>query len=244
MDLKEYAINGLVKRRHPWELARFAVVWHQIKGARSARPRTIYDIGCGDGWFAGMLKRKLPQCAVTAIDNALTPALMQELGSRRDGVRFLQGIPPQAPPADIVLLLDVVEHIERPQEILADIRQSGIAAAHTLLIITAPAFQHLYGEQDRWLGHYTRYTSGELAALAEGAGFEVKKAGYFFFSLLLVRRMQRKREREKERKREWYEPEVWLPCHAYSALCLDDGLLRIGQTTAAGRAVGVCGVPP
>ncbi len=64
---------------------------------------------------------------------------------------------------DAVVYLDVLEHIE------AD-RAELIAAANRLtpsghLVVLAPAFQSLYSEFDRAIGHYRRYTITSLKAL-------------------------------------------------------------------------------
>jgi hypothetical protein len=48
------------------------------------------------------------------------------------------------------------------------------------IMLTVPAFQRLWSENDVQLGHFRRYTLGQLSALLEEAGFRVTYATYFF----------------------------------------------------------------
>lgn len=74
--------------------------------------------------------------------------------------------------AKAVLLLDVMEHMEDPIELLKN-------AAETLtedggIIITVPAYPMLYSDWDRKLGHFCRYTKSKFRQNAEQAGLKVK----------------------------------------------------------------------
>ncbi|QDV50545.1 class I SAM-dependent methyltransferase [Gimesia fumaroli] len=74
--------------------------------------------------------------------------------------------------AKAVLLLDVMEHMEDPVELLKN-------AAETLtedggIIITVPAYPMLYSDWDRKLGHFCRYTKLKFRHNAEQAGLKVK----------------------------------------------------------------------
>jgi len=77
---------------------------------------------------------------------------------------------------DTVVLVNVLEHIEDDgaalRTILARLRPGGT------VVLFVPAFQGLYSEFDRLVGHHRRYRRGELAALVKGAGFEVVEARY------------------------------------------------------------------
>ena len=71
-----------------------------------------------------------------------------------------------------VVLLDVLEHMADP---VAALRQAHRALAPGgAVIVTVPAYEWLYGEWDRALGHYRRYTAGQLRSQAHEAGFEVQ----------------------------------------------------------------------
>lgn len=77
---------------------------------------------------------------------------------------------------DTVVLVNVLEHIEHDGAALRDIL-TGLRPGGTVVLFV-PAFQALYSEFDRMVGHHRRYRRGELAALVKGAGFEVVEARY------------------------------------------------------------------
>lgn len=77
---------------------------------------------------------------------------------------------------DTVVLVNVLEHIEDDGDALRTILR-GLRPGGTVVLFV-PAFQALYSEFDRLVGHYRRYRKGELAALVKGAGFEVVEARY------------------------------------------------------------------
>lgn len=79
--------------------------------------------------------------------------------------------------AKVVLLLDVMEHMENPVQLLQN-------AAETLaddggIIITVPAYPMLYSDWDRKLGHFRRYTKSKFREHAEQAGLKVKWLTYW-----------------------------------------------------------------
>jgi SAM-dependent methyltransferase len=73
--------------------------------------------------------------------------------------------------AKVVLMLDVLEHLQKPVEAL------GHAAAALerdgRIILTVPAWPLLYGEWDRRLGHFRRYSSSLLQQHVQGAGLRL-----------------------------------------------------------------------
>src|SRR5690606_15704289 len=51
---------------------------------------------------------------------------------------------------------------------------------------------------DQLLGHYRRYTVKSLKASIQAAGLQVQESGYFFFSLLPARWIQKSFESDKK----------------------------------------------
>jgi SAM-dependent methyltransferase len=70
---------------------------------------------------------------------------------------------PADDPFETIVYLDVLEHIERDRDEVAAAAERLTPGGH--LVVLAPAFQGLYSEFDRAIGHYRRYTSATLAAL-------------------------------------------------------------------------------
>ncbi|MEO7431744.1 MAG: class I SAM-dependent methyltransferase [Dokdonella sp.] len=77
---------------------------------------------------------------------------------------------------DVICAMDVIEHL------VDDIQAVGWMAAHLhaggLLIMSVPAYQWLFSDHDRALGHHRRYTRARLIHTLP-AGLEVLTAAYF-----------------------------------------------------------------
>ncbi|TXI92357.1 MAG: class I SAM-dependent methyltransferase [Neisseriales bacterium] len=91
---------------------------------------------------------------------------------------------------DLVLLFDVLEHVEHDQEALDAIYKRLKPGGS--LIITVPAYQFLYGAYDKFLFHFRRYNYLQLSKLLKKSGFLIKFHSYFnfwLFPLVLVSRL-------------------------------------------------------
>jgi SAM-dependent methyltransferase len=64
---------------------------------------------------------------------------------------------------DTILYIDVLEHIEDDRAEMA--RAASLLSPRGTVIVLSPAFQLLFSEFDRSLGHYRRYTRASLAAV-------------------------------------------------------------------------------
>jgi SAM-dependent methyltransferase len=73
--------------------------------------------------------------------------------------------------ADVVLMLDVLEHTEDPVQVLRNAAQ--VLRPGGGIIVTVPAYPWLKGPWDEMLGHHRRYTGRMLRQQAEEAGVRV-----------------------------------------------------------------------
>lgn len=190
--------------RHPWEIARLAhvrriIARHVALGSGSL----ACDVGCGDTFVAEALAREHPQGIVYAVDTAFTDDAIATLNARRGAaapnLRLFQSLElaefSAAGPASLVLLMDVIEHIEDDVAFLRRLATSPLVAPTTRVLISVPAFQLLFSAHDRFLGHYRRYSPRRLRAAVDQAGFEVLEGGSFFATLLIARAFQSLAER-------------------------------------------------
>jgi SAM-dependent methyltransferase len=192
MDLKEARWNRAP--RHPWELARLKVVSSLLQRQLPAdRPAKILDIGCGDAWLVEQLAARFHESHFVAIDHALEQSELMAIRWRLrdepiDIFQRLEDAPdrPQEP-VDIVLLLDVLEHIEDDERFLEDLQFHAGITSDTRLVITVPAWQGLFCSHDKFLGHYRRYTTAMLEQRLLRSGFAIRESGYFFSGLLAAR---------------------------------------------------------
>lgn len=138
---------------------------------------TILEVGAGHGTLTERLGR---HGKVIATD--LSPRCVDALRSRfagRPDVEILHADVEAAVAArtfDSVVLVNVLEHIADDDHALR-VLASGLRPGGTLVLFV-PAFQALYSEFDRLVGHYRRYRGDELAKQVSRAGFEVLTARY------------------------------------------------------------------
>jgi trans-aconitate methyltransferase len=198
MDLIEVKNRkGVEMARHPWELARLEVVDDLLQGIiKNENEFNVLDIGCGDIFFISKLSDKYPKANFYAIDIAFTDEIISTLKETAKGRNiFLFKTLDEAnlhlkTQADLVLLLDVVEHIKDDIGFLNSLYQNKAITNNTNIIITVPTFQSLFCSHDFFLGHYRRYTNKTLLNTIKQTGFEKQKLGYFFFCLIPPRIIQ------------------------------------------------------
>jgi hypothetical protein len=78
---------------------------------------------------------------------------------------------------------DVLEHIEDDAAAVAKVR--SLLSPGGTAIVSVPAYQWLFGRHDVELGHYRRYTRGNLRALFEH-DFEIEAIRYYGAALIPV----------------------------------------------------------
>jgi hypothetical protein len=207
VDLREYRDNqrtasGRTAGRHPWELVRPDIIRRLLPAA--VTPDTsglILDLGCGDAFVVEALSHAYPAATFAAVDVELDDELMAAIGSTLVGRRIrlyrsLDSVNDQEDRrAEVVLLLDVIEHIEDDIGFLRALRQTPLVGPATRVLITVPAYQRLFSTHDRLLGHYRRYDPHMLVDHLTRAGYDVDDAGAYFGSALLFRVAQLLRER-------------------------------------------------
>jgi glycosyltransferase involved in cell wall biosynthesis len=149
------------------------------------RPNSrVLDLGCAGGYMGAALRER-SNCRVTGCD--LFP-----LGPGVTVDEFLQHDLNQGPPAvlikdyDYVLMLDVIEHLLRPEDFVDRLRESMTAGPRTELIVTTANVGFLiirlmllfgqfnYGKRGILdLTHTRLFTFASLRRLFEQGGFEV-----------------------------------------------------------------------
>jgi SAM-dependent methyltransferase len=188
MDLREFSVTST--RRHPWELARAdffcELLARRVLDHEIAR---ILDVGAGDAFLASKLVAFAgPRTEVVCTDLHYDSAIGARLGARLPAnVRLSRELPPS--PADLILLLDVLEHIEDDRAFLLRLVRDHLAPGGELLI-SVPAWPALYGRHDQLLAHHRRYRPGGVRALLLECGLSIRESGGLFHSLVAVRAAQ------------------------------------------------------
>ena len=163
------------------------------------RPVTVIDFGAGSGFFALELLEKYPDKIeeVLLIDINYNADELNDTSNKR--VRKLHKIPSGIDYC-IVLMMDVLEHIEDDAGILSEIVDSVGPNSH--YFITVPAFMSLWSGHDVYLGHFRRYTRKMLNELLDSSSCKVE-ASYYIYGMLfplvwMVRKIKSSGNEEKE----------------------------------------------
>ena len=167
-------------RRHWWWRVRHELVMRtveQLFGGKDKLPpqRTIFDIGCAGGVSFDDLSRY-----GEVYGSEPDPTLVDSCPQWRARIE-LTGFGPDYSASrqyDLVLMLDVLEHIEDAAAALGSLWQLLKPGGHAIL--TVPALQSLWSVHDMINRHHRRYDKMGLQRLIEDSGFAVRELRYFF----------------------------------------------------------------
>jgi SAM-dependent methyltransferase len=162
----------------------------------------VLDVGCGDGFICRELSRRADVQGVDGVDVNLTEQEVDALRRKDDKVVYYNAYR-DLPPGryNLVLLMDVLEHVQEDSRFLAEIVE-GYLAKGGHLIVTVPAFPFLYSRHDAYLAHYRRYGRKQLVRLVTDSNLFCMRSGYLFLSLLPIRLAEVLRERITDGERE------------------------------------------
>lgn len=160
--------------------------------ARPALSEPILEVGAGHGTFTGSFA---DIAAVHAVEpGGHASAVLAQRFADDARVTVTAGVVedlPEAPAFGSAVMINVLEHIEDDVEALRQIRSRLLPSGR--IAIWVPAFQLLYSDFDRKLGHHRRYRKAGLRTVVESAGFNVDDIRYVnapgFFSWLLITRL-------------------------------------------------------
>jgi Methyltransferase domain len=170
-----------------WHRVRFELVAREA--ARRGLPR-VADLGAGAGQLGEWLAVNRPLLAYTFSEpsDVLRVALVTRFGGAAeiaDEARLTAGT--------MVVMLDVLEHIEDDHAALSTLRRR--MEPGSVLMLTVPAMQWAFSSWDTELGHHRRYSRRRLGDDLRDAGFTVQSTSYLFpelFPILVVRRLRQR----------------------------------------------------
>jgi SAM-dependent methyltransferase len=151
-------------------------------GMRRADPLTVLDIGSGAGGF----RRQVERATAWTVD--ITDLNVDALRAAQPGRgRILyydatERLPRLVRSYDAVFLFDVIEHVERPGELLAAALEHLRPGGH--LVVNVPALQVLFSAYDVAQGHYRRYTRASLSVELKGQPCRLESIRYWGLALV------------------------------------------------------------
>lgn len=183
----EWFIHGT--SNHFWVRHRNELIRKHF-GKLISESNEVAEIGCGSGLVLSYLSKAFCR----KIDGFELNLNALRLCSRIDGTLYIYDVLQRQAPYleryDLLMMMDVLEHIENEQEFLCAVRDHITPQGY--LLIGVPMRQHLYSAYDRADGHYRRYGQEYLKSVVESSGFDVINIvqwGHAYLPLLLLRKV-------------------------------------------------------
>jgi 2-polyprenyl-3-methyl-5-hydroxy-6-metoxy-1,4-benzoquinol methylase len=194
VDLKEINILGNNIANHWYYRSKVKAIRHLLY---QTNIKTILDVGAGSGFFSRQLLSN------STAENAWCVDISYDCDSDAleagKPIHFRRSV--EAIDADLVILMDVLEHVDDDVGLLRSYVDK--VPRGSLFLISVPAFRFLWSEHDDFLEHKRRYRLSQIEDVVENAGLTVKYGAYYFgavfpiaASIRLVEKIFRKKSHQ------------------------------------------------
>lgn len=141
----------------------------------------VLEVGCGNGNFTSLLAHNCPRVMAIDLNEEYVRVAKNRL-QEQSGVEVLVADATQIQwksSFDMVVMLDVLEHIEDDVKMLHQLRDCLKPGGK--LVVKVPALEWLYSPMDKAIGHYRRYNKTTLSQTFRKANFSNPLIWYFNF---------------------------------------------------------------
>lgn len=220
MDLKEENILGDNISDHWYYQSKASALQKFINKKSELK---ILDVGAGSGFFSKFLLKNLPRSEAVCVDINYEKETEQLISG--SPIKFVKSI--ENTNADVVLLMDVLEHVDNDVGLLKEyVNKSG---SGTRFIITVPAFNFLWSSHDVFLEHKRRYTIASLNKTLVDSGLKIDQSCYFFgviFPVAFTVRMLGKFKSQTDAQSDLSPAKPWLNSILKSLLYFETKLFK------------------
>lgn len=194
------------------------------------RFHSFLEVGCGTGYVLSGISKAYPNAYLRGSE-LFTEGLKFAV-ARQPTIQFMQmdaRAIPFVDEFDVIGAFDVIEHIEEDEQVLKQMHDA--LKTDGILLLTVPQHKWLWSPADEYACHVRRYSSRELHAKIEAAGFQIMRSTSFVFGLLPAmwasRLMQKKRGAEVDPMAE-FRISPWLNRLLEFVMSMEIGLIRFG----------------
>ncbi len=138
----------------------------------------VLEVGAGHGTFTPLLAAAADELVITDPSERAAEILRDRYGDREGIVVAAEDLERAVArgPFDTIVLINVLEHIHDDEKALVQLREALVPGGTLCLYV--PAFEVLYSDFDRQIGHYRRYTTVSLDRRLRDAGLDLVDTRY------------------------------------------------------------------
>ena len=152
---------------------------------KEANPRTILDVGCGDGTLLSAIHGVLPQAKLAGVDLAEAQLVLNR--QTKPEIEWFVGLAEDVHRVtgkqfDLIVASELIEHLEDPGLFLRNLLD--VCAPGGILVLSTQSGKVNYTE--RYVGHLRHFSTAEMRQFLVDAGWEPVKvwnAGFPFQNL-------------------------------------------------------------
>lgn len=193
MNPEEYDKMYNQENTYWWFQGRKKIIFRMIKhyNLLNHGKARVLDIGCGTGLI---LEALAEQGFAMGLDFSFKALQFSRQRNLKNLIRGnVKNIPVKDSSVDLVVALDLLEHIEDDQGLLDEIQR--VLKPGGYLLSTVPAHQSLWSEHDEALHHFRRYSKPKFSDMVKKHNFSLVKYSYVisftYFPIYIFRWGQR-----------------------------------------------------
>ena len=161
---------------HWWFVGRRRILEAALEQLDLPADARILEAGAGTGGNISLLRR-FGTVTATEPDPRARAWIAEKTGTTAVDCTLPDTTPLQGTRFDLIVMLDVLEHIEDASSALANLR--GNLRPGGRFLVTVPAYPFLWSPHDESLMHFRRYTRRSLTETATAAGMKISRMRYF-----------------------------------------------------------------
>ena len=168
-----------LEKTYWWHIGKIYLVKDLVESLFPDRtvPLEIFELGCGTGGVTRALTEYGNVTGVDISDDAIE--LAKQTGLKNIFKADISDMDPAPYQGrfDLVLALDVLEHLQEDVDAMKKARLMLKAGGYFL--VNVPAHKYLWSEHDEALHHKRRYHMLEITKKLKDAGFKIEKKSFF-----------------------------------------------------------------
>lgn len=137
----------------------------------------VLVLGVGGGCLCRELKQSGFQVVGLDISQVACHHVQEEYGIETLQHNLEEGLPFEQKSFDAIIIADVLEHIRCDQQLIKSMHRC--LKPQGRLLLTVPAYKHMWSDWDERLRHVRRYNLRDLKRMIEADEFIIKKISFF-----------------------------------------------------------------